>query len=385
MRIRKLTEDELREKEEVEKIKQDPLEFEEITKEMTPEDLDTILGLTIKRDNINKRIHFLAAILTYTDEDQINLANRGFSSSGKSYIILEIVCLYFPKSDVIIIAYASPTAFFHELGEWDEEKKVYYVNLERKILIFLDQPHDELLRRLRPVLSHDQKELMVKITDKREKRGLRTKSVMIRGYPTVVFCSGHLRMDEQEATRCIALSPETTIEKIWEAILLKALRKGNPPEYTKMLEADENRERLRKRVLLIKYAGIRNIVIENPEERIAKRFIDWIKTLNRFKGASNNSERLKPRHTRDIERIISIAKAFALLNLWHRRREGDTLYVEQKDIDWAFELYEEIAESQELGIPPCVYQVYKEVFEPLYWEKCTTLPNGEEEGGKRSD
>jgi hypothetical protein len=354
-KVRRITDEELAEEEEVKQLLQNPQEFEGATREMAPEELDRVLGLTIKRDNTNKRIHFLAGVLTYTEEDQINISNRGPSAAGKSYIPIEIATLYFPRSDVLLIAYASPTAFFHEAGEWDEERKVYRVNLERKVLIFLDQPHDELLHRLRPLLSHDQKELVVKITDKRERKGLRTKTIEVRGFPTVFFCTGSLRMDEQEATRGFVLSPETTEEKIREAIYLKVLRKGNPLEYARMVRGSVDRERLRKRILLIKHSGIRSIVLENPGE-VAERFV-------------REFPRLKPRHTRDVERVISLAKGFALLNLWHRRREGDTLYVDRKDVDDAFELYREVAESQELGIPPHVYRVFKEVIEPLHQEK----------------
>jgi hypothetical protein len=354
-KVRRITDEELAEEEEVRLLLQNPQEFEAVTREMTPEELDGVLGLTIKRDSTNKRIHFLVGVLTYTEDDQANISNRSPSATGKSYIPIEITTRYFPKSDVLLIAYASPTSFFHEAGEWDEERKVYRVNLERKILIFLDQPHDELLRRLRPLLSHDQKELVVKITDKRERKGLRTKTVEVRGFPTVFFCTGSLKVDEQEATRSFVLSPETTEEKLREAIYLKALRKGNPLEYARMVESSVDRERLRKRVLLIKHSGIKNIVLENPGE-VAERFM-------------REFPRLKPRHTRDVERVISLAKGFALLNLWHRRREGDTLYVDRKDIDNAFELYREVAESQELGIPPYVYRVFREVIEPLYREK----------------
>jgi Zn finger protein HypA/HybF involved in hydrogenase expression len=354
-RVRKITEDELKEREEIRQIQNNPDEMKEITKELTPEELTQILGLTIKHDNTNKLIHMLGMILTYTEEDQINISNRGPSATGKSYIPIEIASLYFPRSDLRLLAYASPTAFFHDMMEWDEERKAFWVDLEKKILIFLDQPHDALLRRLRPLLSHDQKELEVKITDRGEKKGLRTKTVVIRGFPTVVFCTGGLRMDEQEATRSFVLSPETTIEKIREAIYLKAERKGNPLAYAEMINRNKNHELLRKRILLIKYANIKNIVIENPRE-IAEKFMETYKNL-------------KPRHTRDIERVISLAKAFALLNLWNRKREGNTLYVDSKDIERAFKLYKEIAECQELGVPPYVFRVFQEVILPLYWEK----------------
>jgi len=42
-------------------------------------------------------------------------------------------------------------------------------------------------------LSHDRKELLYKITDRREKKGLRTKNVIIRGFPSVIFCTGSLK------------------------------------------------------------------------------------------------------------------------------------------------------------------------------------------------
>jgi len=96
----------------------------------------------------------------------------------------------------------------------DEETGEYVIDLERKILIFIDMPHDELLVRLRPLLSHDRKELHYKITDKSSKRKLRTKRIKIIGYPSVVFCTGKLRIEDQEATKLILLSLETNQEKI---------------------------------------------------------------------------------------------------------------------------------------------------------------------------
>jgi len=268
-------------------------ELAEITRELGLDDLRRILGTTIKHDDVNKLIHFLALVLTYTEDSQINISNRGPSSSGKSYIPIEMV-RFVPVDDVIMIAYSSPTAFWHDSGEWDEVRKLIKINLERKVLIFLDQPHDELLRRLRPLLSHDQKELLVKITDKREKAGMRTKNVIVRGFPTVFFCTGSLRIDDQEATRNIVLSPETTQEKIREALYLKAQRKGDPIGFGEMLKSDIEGERLRKRLLLIREAKIERIIVRN-HQALVDRFIE------RF-------SHLQPRHTRDLERLISLPR-----------------------------------------------------------------------------
>jgi hypothetical protein len=54
-------------------------------------------------------------LLTYAEEDQINLGFLAESSTGKSYIPLELSGL-FPSEDVIKLGYASPTSFLHDWG-----------------------------------------------------------------------------------------------------------------------------------------------------------------------------------------------------------------------------------------------------------------------------
>ncbi len=334
---------------------------EEVKQPLSCDRLKRILGVTVKRDDVNKVIVFLAMLSAYTQESQFNVSFRAPSSTGKSYIPLELA-YYFPQEDVLVLAYSSPTSFFHDNGEWDEDARSYIMNLENKIVIFLDQPHDLLLQRLRPLLSHDKRELIVKITDKSEKRGLRTKTVVIKGFPSVIFCSGSLKMDEQEQTRSILLSPEVAEEKIREAIFLKAMRKGNPLAYAAFLEEHPERKILRERVKKIKEEKIRYILI--PQfERVVEKFLASRKVL-------------KPRHQRDIERIISLIQAFALLNLWHRKRtEENDIYANEEDVEEAFKLYSEIEESQELGIPPYVYMIYRDVIKPLIAERSKKSPD----------
>lgn len=187
-------------------------------KPLSSQDLIDVLGLTIKQDEENKVVTFLCELSAFTENAQFNISYNAPSSTGKSYIPTEIARL-FPSEDVIELAYCSPTAFFHDVGEYDKEMKGYVVDLSRKILIFLDQPHNELLARLRPLLSHDKKEISLKITDKTQKFGLKTKNILLKGYPAVIFCTAGLHIDEQEATRFLLLSPEVNQEKIREGIL----------------------------------------------------------------------------------------------------------------------------------------------------------------------
>lgn len=323
-------------------------------KPLTGKDLIEILGLTIKRDEENKLVTFLAGLSAYSEEGQFNISFNAPSSTGKSYIPTEIARL-FPEGDVIEIGYATPTAFFHDIGKWDKEKKGYIVDLERKIILFLEQPHTLLLQHLRPLLSHDKKEIQMKITDKSQKHGLRTKNIFIRGYPAVIFCTANLKMDEQEATRFILLSPQADQEKIRAAIQEKIKKETDVKAYKDTLDDEPSRKLLKKRIRAIKQEGIKEVKLHDPKQ-ISAEF---------FKGKNL----LKPRHQRDIGRFISIIKAFALLNLWFRERDGNTIVTSDDDINEALQVWQTISESQEFNLPPYVYNLYQDIIVPLWQDK----------------
>ncbi|MBU0686775.1 MAG: toprim domain-containing protein [Candidatus Margulisbacteria bacterium] len=323
-------------------------------KPLSTQKLIEILGLTIKKDEENKLITFLCELSAYTENSQLNISFNAPSSTGKSYIPTEIAQL-FPEEDIIEVGYCSPTAFFHDAGKYEKEKEGYTVDLSRKILIFLDQPHTLLLQHLRPLLSHDKKEIRIKITDKSQKAGLRTKNIYLRGFPSVIFCTAGLKLDEQETTRFLLLSPETNREKIREAIYQKIRKEADSLTFQQFLENEPERKLLKERIRAIKQAKIRDIKISSPE-KIEKAFF----TVNKI---------LKPRHQRDIGRILSLIKAFALLNLWFRERSGSTIIVNEDDINEAFKVWHIISESQEFNLPPYIYQIYQDIITPAWREK----------------
>ncbi len=322
---------------------------------MSVVELTDVLGLTIKQDAVNKVVTFLCELSIYTESAQFNISFNAPSSTGKSFIPTEIARL-FPHEDVVEVAYCSPTAFFHDQGQKDEKRKgEIIVDLSKKLLIFLDQPHNQLLERLRPLLSHDKKEIHIKITDKSMKQNLRTKNVILRGFPAVVFCTAGLSIDEQEATRFLLLSPEVNQEKLREGILETIRRSSNKELYDACLEANPGRANLKQRILAIKEAGIEDVVIDDAKI-IEERFFAQNKML-------------KPRHQRDIKRLLAITKVLALLNFWWREREGNIIKANDSDIEAAFELWSEISVSQELNLPPYIYKLYKEVILTLWSEK----------------
>ncbi|MEM3824424.1 MAG: hypothetical protein QXH87_05760, partial [Candidatus Bathyarchaeia archaeon] len=323
-----------------------------LNRPLSIEELTQILDTTIKNDTSNKVITFLGMLLTYTNSEQINIGFLAESSTGKSYLPLE-VSWYFPAEDVIKLGYVSPTAFFHEQGQVEVEETEGYkrvkihVNLRQKILVFLDMPHSGLLERLRPLLSHDERTIEVRITDRKEKRGLLTKRVIIQGFPTVIFCSANETMSEQEKTRLLLLSPEKTQEKLLSALIIKLEREGDKEAFNKFMESEPSRVFLKQRVEIIKSAHINDIIIPKPlREAILKRFLA-------------KRPYLQPRHTRDVSRLLALIKAHALLNYMHRSREDDNITVNMEDVEAGFSLYEQICEPNEIGISPELYEIYK--------------------------
>jgi hypothetical protein len=322
--------------------------------ELTPDNLIETLGLTIKYDAENKLATFLCELSAYTESAQFNISYNAPSSTGKSYIPTEIARL-FPQDDVMEIGYCSPTAFFHDAGEYNKEKNQYLVDLSHKILIFLDQPHTMLLEHLRPLLSHDKKEITLKITDKSQKAGLRTKTILLRGYPSVIFCTAGLRTDEQEATRFLLLSPEVNQQKIREGISATIRKESDSGSFKSWLEENPERVLLKERVRAIKLENITEINIADSK-RIEEKFI-------------NGNKKLKPRDQRDIKRLLAFVKTFALLNVWWRERRGSVIVANDADIDAAFALWDKISTSQELNLPPYIFNLYNEVILAAWNEK----------------
>lgn len=238
---------------------------------LTAKGLIEILDLTIKKDNNNKVVTFIGCLLAYTEDSQINISFNGPSSTGKSYIALEVAKL-FPTKDVIKLGNCSKTAFFHEQSTYNKEKNEFVVDLSRRILIFTDMPHTGLLESLRSFLSHDEKIMYSKITDKNTKGGLKTKNVALVGFPSVIFCTAGLKMDPQEMTRFILLSPEVDQEKLRAGVHNTIIKEADKDKYLEWLENDPNRSLLKKRILAIKEESIKEIKIEKLDT-IQDRFL----------------------------------------------------------------------------------------------------------------
>jgi Toprim-like len=341
-------------------------------KEIEIAEVEDILSQNIKGDRENKLLTFYSCLSAFTENSQYNIKFNGPSSSGKSYTALEVAKL-FPKESLQIISHSSPTAFFHENGKYDKEENTITVDLSRKILIFTENQNNELLVRLRGFLSHDMKVLVFKTTDKNEKGGNRTKTVQLIGYASVIFCSANLKTDAQEKTRFIQLSPDITEDKIRAGINKVVERESKADKFTDSLDKNESRSNLKLRIEAIQNANIQNIYISDDDAKyLSEKFF-------------SDNKILQPRHSRDIQRIISIAKSIALLNLWFRDFQDENITIHKSDIDEALNLYQPLALTQNLGITPYLFQVYNEIIKPCYLAKIEANLGSEIDGIKYQD
>ena len=336
--------------------------------EMTVDELAKVLNLTIKHDFDNKCITFLGMLLTYTENDQLNIMFNAASSTGKTYICSE-VAKYFPANDVKMYGKTTPTAFYYNesLSKADEETSEKYIDLERKILVFTEQPDTKLLENLRAFLSHDNKRTPFAITNKGKNGANSAKEGYILGFSSTFFCTANMRMDEQEQTRSLILSPENNLEKIEAGIDNNLTRLSDEDSYDEHIKGEKMRQDLIDRIIYIKQQCVARIKLQD-KDYIRQKFME-------------SQHILQPRSQRDVQHFVSLVKAMALLNIMFRTNENGEIIATNSDVDQAHKLWKTLDESRLYGVPPQLFDIYKRLIIPAYVEKNNGMSNIEDGQG----
>ena len=314
-------------------------------KELSVDDVAKVLDLTIKDNYENKVIIFLAMLLAYTDNLQLNIIMNAESSSGKTYLVNEVSNL-FPWQDVYPYGNTSPKAPYYneKFKRIDEQTGIEFTDLERKILIFEDQPNPQLLENLRSFLSHDLKKTPFMLTNKNTNGRNTAQESYFLGFSSVFFCSANLRIDGQEQTRSFILSPENTEESIRASVDACIDRDSDELSYQKWLNSNEERNLLKDRIIYIKDQKIDYIGLSD-KEYVKARFYE-------------NLPFVTPGTRRKIKQFISLIKGIALLNAQFRMVDG-RIIATNKDVDEAVKLWGAIKESMSYGLPPEILNFYK--------------------------
>lgn len=255
------------------------------------DEIKSVVGKSVKADNELMTHIFIAGISAFTN-NPINLAIIGPAGSGKTYTVRNTL-QYFPKEYVITLASASPTALIHrkpdgyvdkdgkeitdeieamqqEIAEAQDDnpavKKLKkelsvllenakpLVKLENKILVFFESPQIEFYDRIKPILSHDARDIEYWFTDRRGKKGLQTETIILRGWPAVIFCAADdqrtIERYDQMRSRFIIVSPNLSEKKMEEARQYQATLAATPSyDHERIIGSDDERSKVKGLVL----------------------------------------------------------------------------------------------------------------------------------------
>jgi len=228
------------------------------------------------------------------------------------------------------------------------EKSCYVVDLKNKILVFLEAPDIEVFNILRPILSHDAKEISYKIADKNSSGSLRTKHVIIKNFPAVIFCTTDLEYLEDIATRFITATPEISIEKFKDANKLTGHKNALPFEF----EEGEDFVQLRAYINFL---------------RSEVQDLDVVLPFGRELGEAYPS--YFARSMRDLKHFIELIKVSALFHYAQRPvltiGETNYLFATKWDFDHIKEIWLDVEETTLTGLSGHILNFYHKAVEPL--------------------
>jgi hypothetical protein len=265
--------------EEMQKLPNAAMEKMHDSKKRPVELIENYLDTKIKNDSMLVRRLLRIYFSAYTNEP-INGLLLSPTSEGKTYSTVEVSNV-FPQEDVIAVGRISPTALIHDHGilvdlegnpiqdKLDKlEKELFQaqknnnkdeiweikqiqrnimetarnmVDLTHKILLFLDNPKPDTYEMLKPILSHDKKEILYKTT--KGDGSLKVKETIIRGWPATIICSAKNEAKNdvwaEIASREFIFSPNTDISKYKAANKLTSQKLGIPTLFTEKTNEKE--------------------------------------------------------------------------------------------------------------------------------------------------
>lgn len=403
-----------------------------------------MLREAVKEDRLVKQVSY-TMFSTYTN-NPINLAINAPSGEGKTHVLTTVGNL-FPKTDVIYIAGMSSKAIFHKNGyialrgedtgeyievedeleklketvqlkksdlirikkETDsiqsntileleneinrnkrrikeiEKNAVKVIDLSRKILVFLDTPSSEIFEALMSLLSHDQYEVEYQFVDSSSRSGLKTRTNILLGWPSVIFAQAidytrHPRYQEIQR-RFIITNPRMDFEKYQSAVDL-IIEKNCTPDfvYQRKIVSDDDKFMAREIILNIKDDLLSlSSTTSLGKNNIVSPFVYLIKKLIPKNNTANDmtfTNRLL-QHTR------------LLANIYFKKRpymEIVPTFSSNSPLRIPMATYSDLFESLSLmnnnvgGIRPYVLEWYHNVFMKLHSSKSepnSKIKNGE--------
>jgi hypothetical protein len=359
---------------------------------------------TVRQEDALVRQIFYTALSKDT-ADPINLAVLAPTSEGKTYPVIEVM-KFFPTEDIWYIGSMSPKTLIRQNGtivdknnqsidkivkklqkdisilgnsitdriqkaELREqlsnilESSKTLIDLHGKAIVFLEPPDPELWQILKPILSHDKKEIEFPFVNQNSAVGIYTKKVVVRGWPACIFCSAK---DESKwpqwpeiVSRFLITSPNMVAQKYLEGNQLIAQRKGPPVLMQQsLIVSDLDIEHAKKCVLFLIHHLRR---FTNNKINPSPVWIPFGSILAQILPSERGTDN---RITRRIFSFLNIVT----LSRWHLRSRLEYGNESLVIADLAEDLHEVLHMTQNVsGIPTYKLKFFKEILIPLFKSK----------------
>jgi hypothetical protein len=371
---------------------------------------------TVKCEDALIRQVLYTGLSTYVEDDPINLGILAPTSEGKTYAVTEPL-QYFPSDDVLYIGQMSPKVLVRQKGtlidketgkpihgkvqelrtktrELEKKKraikdrdkiadineeidqvgedirKLYensktLIDLRGKILVFLEPPQHELWNLLKPILSHDKKEIEFPFVDKTPNSNAETKDVVVRGWPSCIFCSAK---DESKweiwneiKSRILVTSPNMVAKKYQESNKLISQSKGLPNLIQQqIIISDEEIEDTKNCVLLIKQK-IQELKSQNKYGKISL-WIPYYDLLQKELPANKGTDVRFAKKVFSLLNIVAIVKSDSRMVLM--LEDEKSIIVNLQD------LREVLSITQNFdGLPKFKAEFFNDIFYPCFAKK----------------
>jgi hypothetical protein len=396
------------------------IDEQELKSKILNDNFFEFLVKTIKKtvrceDSLIRQIAY-TGLSSYIEDNPINLGILAPTSEGKTYPITESL-QYFPNEDVLYIGKMSTMTLVRKKGILidkngqsiedklkelvkrknltnDREEKISIneeiqnlledaktlIDLRGKILVFLEPPKYDLWDLLKPILSHDKKEIEFPFVNKTDREGHQTKDVVVRGWPSCIFCSARdeskMEIWSEVKSRFLITSPNMVPKKYDESTQLISLNFGWPNSIQQQaIISDIEMDWAKECILLIKQK-ISELKSKNKDNGKISLWIPYNRLLQKELPSNKGTDVRLQKRIFSLLNIVPIVK-FNLRKLLVLGNETSVI----ADLS---DLKEVLTITQNFdGIPKFKLDFFDNIFYPCF--KTKTKPDTNADGSKTED
>ena len=218
--------------------------------------------------------------------EPLNLSPSGDSGVGKSFLACQPSDFW--KHDTLVAGYLSRTSLIHDT-DWATKESTgsYVIDLTGKIILILEaEASRDFLDLMKPIRSHDKKEIAFKITESEGKH--KTKKVIVKGWPVFITPSINPSEKSEDSTRDLSLTPAYSEEKGRAVNLDRGKRSEAPWKFLTENELTKLREKWALALNMLKPGKVVNpfgtLLADKFDARNARSMRDFKRIMSLFES-----------------------------------------------------------------------------------------------------